>query len=208
MTTDTSSLDRIAYPRTRLRSRRRVAADIDRLLADLRARATKGLHLGAGRSRLAGLISCDLYSPDADVRADATDLRMFENGSIDLIESHHMIEHLSFENTERALREWRRVLHDRGLIALTFPDLRAIAIRYLAYSLAYPVFPRQEKLDYIVKMLVGSQEHQGMFHQNAFDLRRMSSILVRHAFRVEFTYYPYPRRPTPSRLVIARKASS
>jgi hypothetical protein len=56
-------------------------------------------------------------------------------------------------------------------------------------------------------MLVGSQEHEGMFHKNAFDKRSMSRILDKHGFKVEFTYHPFPIRPTPSRLVIARKVT-
>ncbi|MEJ2685100.1 MAG: methyltransferase domain-containing protein [Candidatus Sulfobium sp.] len=196
------------YPRTRLRLRRRVIADIDGFLADLRKDAGKGLHLGTGGSKLPGLINCDLYNPESDLKADATDLAMFDDGSIDLTESHHMIEHLLFRDTERALTEWYRVLRIGGLVIPTFPDISAISLKWMKYSLMFPLFPRPEKLEYMVKMFVGSQEHEGMYHKNAFDIRRMSRILSRYRFRVEFTYCPYPRRPTPSRLVIARKAGS
>lgn len=189
-----------------MRRRRRVIADIDRLLADLRKDAGTGLHLGTGASKLPELINCDLYNPESDLKADATDLSMFDDRSVDLIETHHMIEHLSFGDTEHALAEWYRVLRVGGLVVLTFPDISAISLKWLKYSVMFPLFPRPDKLDYIVKMFVGSQEHEGMYHKNAFDLRRMSRILSRYRFMVEFTYCPYPKRPTPSRLVIARKA--
>jgi len=208
MNPETGHPQQIRYPRTKFRSSRRVAADINTLLADLRKQASKGLHIGAGSKKISGLINCDFYNPEADLKADASNLEMFDDGSIDLIESHHMIEHLSFNDTDLVLTEWNRVLRDRGLIVLTFPDISAIALEWLKYSLAYPVFPRPEKLDYIVKMLVGSQEHEGMFHKNAYDVRRMSRILSKYAFSVEFTYYRYPKRATPSRLVIARKNNS
>lgn len=202
------NLERIIYPRTKLRSRRRVINDIDTLLINLRKRANKGLHIGAGNSKIPDLINCDLYNPDADVRVDATNLTMFDDNSIDLIESHHMIEHLSFKDTDLALTEWYRVLRNRGLLVLTFPDITAISVKWIKYSLVYPIFPWPERLDYIVKMLVGSQEHEGMFHKNGFDIRRMSIILSKNGFSVEFTYYPYPRRTTPSRLVVARKTGA
>jgi len=190
------------------RAAKRIAKDIDALLLTLRKKAIKGLHLGAGSSKIPGLINCDLYNPDADVKADATNLEMFDDGTIDLIESHHMIEHLSFADTELALTEWHRVLREGGLLVLTFPDITSISVKWIKYSLVYPLLPRPDKLDYIVKMLVGSQDHEGMFHKNAFDIRRMSRLLSKHGFDVEFTYCRYPRRPTPTRLVIARKANS
>jgi len=190
------------------RTAKRIAKDIDALLLTLRKKAIKGLHLGAGSSKIPGLINCDLYNPDADVKADATNLEMFDDGTIDLIESHHMIEHLSFADTELALTEWHRVLREGGLLVLTFPDITSISVKWIKYSLVYPLLPRPDKLDYIVKMLVGSQDHEGMFHKNAFDIRRMSRLLSKHGFDVEFTYCRYPRRPTPTRLVIARKANS
>jgi predicted SAM-dependent methyltransferase len=139
------------------------------------------------------------------VHLDATNLAPFGDGAIDLIECHHMIEHLSFRDTERALREWSRVVKSGGLLILTFPDLAAIARAYLKYSALYRLLPRPARIDHLVSMLVGSQEHEGMFHRNAFDRGRITRLLGSHGFAVEFTYCRYPRRATPSRLVIARR---
>ncbi|MBK1617420.1 hypothetical protein CKO42_02900 [Lamprobacter modestohalophilus] len=197
----------IKYPRKTFRSSGKVVSDINSLLEELRKNANKGIQLGSGGSKIQGLINCDLYNSEADVKADATNLEMFDDDSIDYIESHHMIEHLSFTDTESALTEWHRVLCKGGLLVLTFPDMTSISAEWIKYSLIYPLMPHPDHLDYIVKMLVGSQEHDGMFHKNAFDIRRMSRILAKHSFRVEYTYCKYPKRPTPSRLVIARKAN-
>ncbi|RPI36184.1 MAG: methyltransferase domain-containing protein [Nitrospiraceae bacterium] len=199
--------DDIKYPRTFFRLRRSVNADIERLLAELRKHVNKGLHLGSGFTKLEGLINCDLFNPEADLKADAKDLSMFADGSIDYIESHHMIEHLSFADTESALREWHRVLRPGGLIVISCPDIFRIFLKWLKYSAIYPLFPRQEKLDFMIKMIVGPQQHEGQFHRNAFDSRRMSQLLSRHGFSVEFSFSPYSERPTPSLLVIARKNS-
>jgi predicted SAM-dependent methyltransferase len=207
MNSNIEHLDRLKYPRTSLRSRSQVIDEIEILLADIRKNVHTGLHLGAGSSKIPGLINCDLFNPEADLKADATNLSMFDDGTVDLIESHHMIEHLSFKDADLALTEWNRVLRTKGLLTLTFPDTVAISLRYIKHSLLYPLFPRPKRLDYIVKMLVGSQEHEGMFHKNAFDKRSMSRILDKHGFKVEFTYHPFPIRPTPSRLVIARKVT-
>jgi predicted SAM-dependent methyltransferase len=200
-----TSRENIAYPRVWLKSRKQVSSKIDSLLSFLRANSLNGLHLGAGQTRLPHLVNCDLYNPAADARVDALNLSGYTSGSIDYIESHHMIEHLSFAETHRALAEWHRVLCKGGLLVITFPDLTAIAIEWIKHSLLYPFSQRQDDLEYIVKMLVGSQEHDGMFHRNAFDFRLMNKLLLTHGLKTEFTYYRYPKRTTPSRIVIAKK---
>jgi predicted SAM-dependent methyltransferase len=199
------SLEKISYPRTRFKFRKQVNAEIDTLLVGLRKQLNKGLHLGAGAKTIPGLVNCDLYNPAADLKLDATNLSTIEDCTVDWIESHHMIEHLSFADTERALAEWHRVLSNRGMLILTCPDILKISINWVIGSCLYSLSQNPAKLDYMVKMLVGSQEHDGMFHRNAFDYRRMSRVLSTHGFNVEFSYSPYPLRPTPSLLVIARK---
>ena len=205
MTTTKNCPENIKYPRTIWRSSKALEPVIDRLLVDLRKNIGKGLHLGAGASKLPGLINCDLYNPQADMKADATNLEMFTDNSIDLIESHHMIEHLSFADTEKALKEWQRVLRPGGLLIITFPDITRICLRWLKYIIIYPIKPRPEKLARIVQMIVGSQEHAGMFHKSAYNIILMRRLLLKYGFRVEFSYAPYPRRTTPSLLVISRK---
>ena len=91
--------DEIKYPPTRFRPRKLVNSEINEFLSALREHTPKGLHLGAGNSKIEGLTNCDLFNPNADLRVDSTNLSMFEDSSIDLIESHHMIEHLSFAET-------------------------------------------------------------------------------------------------------------
>jgi predicted SAM-dependent methyltransferase len=202
------TLDVITYPHTAFRTRRQNHAKIREFLAYHRKRVNTGLHLGAGSVRIPGLINCDLLSPDADLNVDSTKLSMFENNSVDWIESHHMIEHLSFNETEKALSEWNRLLRDGGLLVLTYPDIFKISAAWIKHSILNKIIPQSEKLDYIVEMLVGSQEHEGMFHKNVFDKRRMSRLLEKKGFVVEFSYSPYPLRTTPSSLSIARKTRS
>jgi predicted SAM-dependent methyltransferase len=55
----------------------------------------------------------------------------FEDNSVDVIYSSHVIEHLSPEIARRFLRETVRVLRPGGLIRLVTPDLERIAFEYL-----------------------------------------------------------------------------
>jgi len=71
------------FPRTFLRTSSAVRHDIGIFLETMRSESKNGLHLGCGRSRIEGLINCDLYSPLADEIVDAIDLAMYQDGSVD-----------------------------------------------------------------------------------------------------------------------------
>jgi predicted SAM-dependent methyltransferase len=198
----------LSYPRTRFRSRASVHRDIDRLLNQIHheASAGLGLHLGAGTEKIPGLVNCDLHNPAADCKIDAIHLGEFADESVDLIEHHHMWEHLSLADSELALREWSRVLKPGGFLVVTCPDLLRLCLLYIK-NRALDIFtPRDKQIEYNIKMIVGSQEHPGMFHRSHYDGRLIRKILRSHGYSVEFIY-PYPSRPTPSLLTIARKTA-
>ncbi len=194
------------YPRRRFRSAASLARDIDAVLDTIRRSSKVGLHLGAGDVRLPGLINCDLYNMSADRKLDGTCLNEFDNVSIDLIECHHMIEHLSFEDASRAIAEWSRVLKKGGYLIITCPDITAVALHWVKLAFWRSVGRCIEERSYALKMFYGSQEHSGMFHKSGYDRYILSHILSQHGLYVEYTHTPYPRRMTPSLLVIARKS--
>ena len=185
------------YPRTSLQPNWWVSRRINRFLGELR-RSRTVLHLGSGGKLLAGAINCDLHDPAADRRWDATDLRDVADGSIDVIEHHHLIEHLSAAELPRALAEWARVLKVDGLLIVSAPDLETVLTRWLAMS-------ERERWDYGIKTIYGSQEHEGMFHKNGFTPRRLAEVVKPAGLSQEWFYRGYPRRPTPSFIAIARK---
>lgn len=193
------------YPSTFLRTKKSIIKDIDNLLLAIRKNITKGINLGCGSTKIPYLINCDFNNKNADRKVDAKNLSIFGDGSLDLIEVHHLIEHLSFSDTDIALKEWRRTLKSKGFLIITCPNLTKICLNWLKYTIFYPILPRPNRLDYIVKMLVGSQEHKGMFHKNAFNIIRLQRILQEYGFNKEFSYSPYPLRRTPSLIMIAKK---
>jgi SAM-dependent methyltransferase len=186
------------YPRTWLQPGWLVARRVKRLLTRLRQSAVV-LHLGAGGKRVPGAINCDLYDPGADRQWDATRLTEVPSGSVDVIEHHHLIEHLSAADLTLALAEWARVLKIGGLLVVSAPDLERVLERWLAMS-------ELERWDYGIKMIYGSQEHEGLFHKNGFTPGRLAAVLNSAGFVVEWSYRGFPRRPTPSFILIARNS--
>jgi predicted SAM-dependent methyltransferase len=87
------------------------------------------LHLGAGGHRLRDWINVDIVSDVADVLADFTAPLPFRSGSVDLVHSEDLLEHLEVDAGKRMLAECHRVLRPGGVMRLLTPDLRALIER-------------------------------------------------------------------------------
>lgn len=105
------------------------------LLARLRYRRHAGrnalrLHLGCGPYYLPGMINIDgNLRRRKDLWLDLRNPLPFPDGSVALVYSSHMLEHLYPDDALRLLREIRRVLSDQGVARLALPSLeRAMAI--------------------------------------------------------------------------------
>ena len=192
----------LTYPETSKKDTTTINQEIDELISNIRNSAETGLHVGCGYNIIPELINCDRYNNSADIHLDATDLKDFSDSSVDLIENHHIIEHLSFDETEKALAEWSRVLKTGGYLITTCPDLNKVADLWIDHQ---DDEDNTDFRDYILKMIFGSQEHDGMFHKSGFNIKILSYMLEKIGFEIEFAYSPYPDRTTPSMLIIARK---
>ncbi len=186
------------FPTTFLRPKKRVQREIESTIKELRSKAKIGLHLGCGEDLVEGLINCDAFHPAVDKQIAATDLREFSDASVDYIESHHMIEHLSFSEADTAFGEWSRVLKPGAYVVVTCPDLEALLRRWRNSS-------NEENWRSTVSMIYGSQEHEGMFHRSGYTAKSLTQRFEKAGLRTVFSYTPYPRRPTPSLCVIAQK---
>lgn len=68
------------------------------------------LHLGCGQKHFDAYLNVDLWITDAtDVISDITSLP-WPDDSTTIIESYHVIEHISHKKIKDTLKEWRRVL--------------------------------------------------------------------------------------------------
>jgi hypothetical protein len=97
------------------------------------------------------------------------------------------------------------VLKPEGRLIITCPDLTSVARNWLKLAEMHREQRCTEQRREVLKMFYGSQDHAGMFHKNGFDEARMRETLSAHGFAVEFSFTPYPPRPTPSLLTIAIK---
>ncbi|MFA5075626.1 MAG: glycosyltransferase [Candidatus Babeliales bacterium] len=89
------------------------------------------LNLGCGLYKIEGIINVDqLESVHPDLIADACNLP-FDPGTVDEIYCGHLLEHLTMEQAEKALRHWHSILKPGALIMITVPDFDYLAKAYL-----------------------------------------------------------------------------
>ena len=90
------------------------------------------LHLGCGERKRKGWVNIDIDKKvKPDIVADAKDLHMFEDESVNEIECCHLLEHLTYPDAVTALKEWYRVLKKRGKLSLELPNFeKCIEILY------------------------------------------------------------------------------
>ena len=109
----------------RVRRRRQVARY-------LREHDERKLQLGAADKPLAGWLNTDLhdYGRHDLVYLDARRRFPLPDASFDVVYSEHMIEHLTYAEGQRCLRECLRVLRPGGTIRIATPSLERLAQLY------------------------------------------------------------------------------
>jgi len=89
------------------------------------------LNIGCGEYHLQGFINVDQFANvNPDLLADALNLP-YQPGTIDEIYAGHLLEHLTFEEGQKALKYWYSLLKSGGIIGITVPDFDIIAKKHL-----------------------------------------------------------------------------
>lgn len=166
-------------------------------------RAPRKLHVGCGQNHWPEYINVDLYSDKADIKAPADSLP-FEDGSYDLIEAHHLLEHLDKDNVREVLAEWRRVLSPDGHIFLSLPDIVA------DFDLLKDAHSKQaehpELWDAFMQVVFG-EPGPGMAHRYGYSRESLTRLLQEAGFEDVEVKTAIGYRPTPSLLAIARRGN-
>ncbi|MGA3398452.1 MAG: methyltransferase domain-containing protein [Acetobacteraceae bacterium] len=86
------------------------------------------LYLGSRDYRPDGFLTVDIDpAREPDIVADATDLNSIASGSVDEICASHVLEHIPWPLSFKALAEWARVLRIGGRLRVAVPDLALLA---------------------------------------------------------------------------------
>jgi predicted SAM-dependent methyltransferase len=99
----------------------------------LRGHETRKLQLGAGEHPHAGWLNTDLHGYGRGQELVYLDVRKrfpLPDASFDVVYSEHMLEHLTYAEGQRCLRECFRVLRPAGRIRIATPSLERLARLY------------------------------------------------------------------------------
>ncbi len=107
---------RLSRPVTRL------AALMQRRKAVKLVRSCDRIHLGSGPNRLERYINIDLLGWDVDLAWDLTRPLPFNDSSVGIVFSEHVIEHLKYADVGRLMSETHRVLRTDGVLRIVVPD--------------------------------------------------------------------------------------
>ena len=89
------------------------------------------LNVGCGKVKLPGWVNIDI-EPGADLVMDVRKGLPFDNNSVDFIYCEHVLEHFTYEEGEKVLREFERCLRREGIVRIAMPDLDYIIKKYNA----------------------------------------------------------------------------
>ena len=136
----------------------------------------------------------------------------FEDGSVALLYTSHMLEHLSRPEASRFLKEAFRVLVPGGWVRIVVPDIRKKAQAYIQGSVGADAFvestlmafdPPQGFLAKIMNVIVGPRHHLWMY-----DGESLCGLLGRHGFANAVDLPPGKSRiPESGALDLAERAS-
>jgi len=83
---------------------------------DKRMKENIKLNLGCAKDIKPGYLNIDLYDHPQVKKCDVRDLSFLDNNSVDEIFAKDIIEHMSFSDVKKAIKEWVRVLKPNGII--------------------------------------------------------------------------------------------
>lgn len=130
------------------------------------AQNTLRLNIGAGETVIPGFVAID-----RKLGTEAFPLKYPDN-SVEEIRCSHMLEHLSYQDVDVALKEWYRVLKPGGRLRVSVPDVKKVAKLTAedAYDQNWRFF------------LMGGQTDGDDFHRSAFDETILGTYLEQCGF--------------------------
>ncbi len=118
-------------------------------------------------------VDIDPTNQYADVIDNAFELKTFKDNSISNLDAVHMYEHLSLEESDKALKVWFAKLKSGGTLRLSVPDMTKTSALLLLTN----------DKDLVKSMIVGSQRDSWDFHRNFHTKDSLTKDLEKAGFK-------------------------
>lgn len=121
------------------------------------------LHLGCREKKIHGYVNIDIRPEiEPDLVEDCFELPSFENNSVDVIYTCHMLEHCPRERYFKVLKRWFDILKPNGVLRISVPDMFELS-RYLISHQGNPKAVRE-----VQNLMFGAQKHIYDYHYQGF----------------------------------------
>ena len=132
------------------------------------------LHLGCYNKKIHGFTNIDCRAEvHPDIVDDCAKLEKVVDGSVDLIYTSHMMEHLKRNESLFAMKRYYEVLKKHGKIYISVPDLEKVFKHYVLH----------EDLRLLQNFLYGSQVHEADYHWTGWDFKTLKEDLESVGFK-------------------------
>ncbi len=130
------------------------------------------LNLGCGRKLKDGYVNIDIqrsHKATPDVIADCRHLP-YDDCSVDVIESYHLLEHMGFQDAIESLRHWYNLLVRNGMVIMELPDLEQDMVEFLNGNLE------------MIHSIFGRQRNEHDYHKYGYTKTTMEKLLRQIGF--------------------------
>ena len=137
------------------------------------------LHLGCGNKHINGFTNVDARQLDGvDLVDDIRTLYSFNNESVDLIYSSHVLEHIGRLEYATVIKRWFDILKPNGILRLAIPDFEQIVANY----------NKHKNLKQLLGLLWGGQIYPQNYHYMGWDFESIKSDLISVGFKDIYRY--------------------
>ena len=135
----------------------------------------RAVNLGAGDNKTPEQVTVDLRAEtNPDIVADVSEPLPFPDGRFDEVYSSHTLEHISWQKTRAALKEWVRILAPGGTIKIIVPNI-AVAAQY---------FEQPQYYGTSIGILYGAQDYEWNYHKTGFVDHYLKMLLEEQGIEV------------------------
>jgi predicted SAM-dependent methyltransferase len=153
------------------------------------------LNIGSGtKCILEGFKNVDFIDDEKiDYVHDLNNPLPFKDKTVDRIYNSHIIEHFWWNDTEKILKDWYRVLKDGGLFEIWTIDMDKVFYHYMND----PIEQTEGSMRGINWRIFSKKEPRGNAHHSCFNKRYLSLLLTKVGFKNIQVIDPndYPFRP-------------
>jgi SAM-dependent methyltransferase len=116
---------------------------------------TPNLNLGCGENLRSGFVNTDIcLMKGVDLILDARDLSVFQDETFSYIVAEHLLEYIPRKDIVSALREWYRVLAEKGHLEIRVTDISSLTKAMYLHSISNEMGMHDEM---VIALLYGQQ---------------------------------------------------